>query len=126
MEHAARIPWRRKIRGRDKKRILKRSLRKVLPGSILDRPKMGFGVPILEWLRGDIRDYAQGLVLDSEGTRRFFQRPYLEKLWREHQGGLRNWATELWVVMMFNLWHRRFVETGLDETRPASDSSSRG
>jgi len=110
MEYAAKIPWRRKIRGGGKKRIFKRALARHLPREILYRKKMGFGVPILEWLRADIRDYARGLVLESEGTQTFFDRPYLEKLWKEHQSGLRNWSTELWVVMMFNLWHRRFVE----------------
>ncbi|MHC4549808.1 MAG: asparagine synthase (glutamine-hydrolyzing) [Planctomycetota bacterium] len=111
MEHAARIPAHRKIRGGDKKRILKRAFRQYLPDEILYRAKMGFGVPILEWLRTDIRDYARELVLEGAGTREFFRRPYLEKIWQQHQGGIRNWAAELWCVMMFNLWHRRFVES---------------
>jgi asparagine synthase (glutamine-hydrolysing) len=110
MEQVARYPWNRKIRGTDKKRIFKRALRKHLPDEILYRPKMGFGVPILEWMRKELRDYAAEIVLESEGTRLFFRRPYLERLWQQHQSGARNWATELWVVMMFNLWHRRFVE----------------
>jgi asparagine synthase (glutamine-hydrolysing) len=109
MEYVAKIPWRRKIRGGDKKRIFKKALRGRLPDSILYRPKMGFGVPVPGWLKREVRDYARALVLDGEGTRQFFERPYLEKLWNEHQSGLRNRATELWIVMMFNLWHRRFA-----------------
>ena len=52
--------------------------------------------------------------------------PILENLWREHQGGLRNWAAALSVVMMFKFCDNRFVCTALSETRPASDSSSHG
>ena len=110
MERAARIPWSLKIKGRDKKHIFKKALRRHLPDDILYRPKMGFGVPILEWLRGEVKEYARDLVLDGEGTRRFFRRDTMETLWRQHQSGLRNRASELWVVMMFNLWHRKFVE----------------
>jgi asparagine synthase (glutamine-hydrolysing) len=89
-------------------------LRRHLPDEILYRPKMGFGVPILEWLRSDLKEYARDLVLGSEGTRRFFQKAELERIWNLHQSGIRNFATELWIVMMFNLWHRRFVETPAD------------
>lgn len=111
MEYAATISWREKIRGGDKKRILKRSLAPLLPDEILYRPKMGFGLPILEWLRTDLKDYARDLILESEATDRYFQRRHLEKIWEQHQSGMRNRATELWVVMMFNLWHRRFMES---------------
>jgi asparagine synthase (glutamine-hydrolysing) len=50
-------------------------------------------------------------VLNGEATKRYLSRPYVERLWREHGSGMRNRATELWVVMMLNLWHRRFVES---------------
>jgi asparagine synthase (glutamine-hydrolysing) len=111
MEAVAPIPASRKLKGTDKKHIFKKALRKYLPNDILYRPKMGFGVPILEWLRGDLKDYGRELVVESEGTRRYFHRDYVEKVWRQHQSGVRNYATELWILMMFNLWHRRFVET---------------
>ncbi|MEE8105783.1 MAG: asparagine synthase (glutamine-hydrolyzing) [Planctomycetota bacterium] len=110
MESVATIPSGLKLKGQEKKHILKRALRKKLPDEILYRPKMGFGVPILEWLRNDVKDYAADLVLESEGTRTYFEKPYLEKVWNQHQSGVRDWSAELWGVMMFNLWHRRFVE----------------
>ena len=111
MERVARIPWHSKLAGRDGKHILKRALKQYLPDEILYRRKMGFGVPISEWLRGGVREYAEDLVLRGGGSRAFFATDYLEKIWQEHQRGVRNWATELWIVMIFNLWHRRFVET---------------
>ena len=110
MEYAAGIPSELKLSGSAGKRIFKQALKKHLPDDILYRPKMGFGVPVPEWLRGDLKDYARELVLEGDATRRYLSRPSVERLWREHGSGLRNRATELWVIMMLNLWHRRFVE----------------
>jgi len=120
MEYAARIPARLKIRGREKKAVFKRALRRVLPGDVLDRPKMGFGVPIREWLRGEVREYARGLVLEGGATREFLRRESVEGLWREHQSGLRDRATELWALLMLNLWHRTFAGAPARSERAAS------
>ena len=110
MEYVARIPSTLKLTGTNGKRIFKTALARYLPDDILSRPKMGFGVPIAEWLRRDLKTYARDLVLEGEATRRYLRRSHVEALWKEHGSGLRNRATELWVVMMLNLWHRRFVE----------------
>jgi asparagine synthase (glutamine-hydrolysing) len=109
MEKAARIPSALKIVGREKKWIFKKALEKLLPPEVLYRPKMGFGMPVEEWLRGDLRDFAAELLLEGEGTRAFFRREYVEKLWQKHQSGISNFQSELWILMMFNLWHRRFA-----------------
>jgi asparagine synthase (glutamine-hydrolysing) len=109
MEKAARIPSTMKIVGREKKWIFKKALEGLLPPEVLYRPKMGFAMPVGEWLSGELRDYAAELLLESEGTRAYFRREYVEKLWRQHQSGIRNWTVELWILMMFNLWHRRFA-----------------
>jgi asparagine synthase (glutamine-hydrolysing) len=110
MEYAAGIPPELKLKGSDSKHIFKKALRGRLPEDILYRPKMGFGVPVAEWLRKDLRGYARGLVLDGGATRRYLDTANVERLWREHESGLRNRATELWAIMMLNLWHRRFVD----------------
>ncbi|WP_461395826.1 asparagine synthase-related protein, partial [Deferrisoma sp.] len=107
MEYVARIPSGLKLKGLDGKHIFKKALKRYLPDDILYRKKMGFGVPILEWLRGDLREYARGLVLEGEASRRYFRPERLEKLWTDHQRGLRNYATELWIIMMLNLWERK-------------------
>ena len=108
MEHAARIPWQLKLVGRDGKHIFKRALEPILPREILYRRKMGFGVPILEWLRGELSGYAEDLVLRGEASHAFFEPTYLQRMWTQHQRGTRNWATELWTVLMLNLWVRNF------------------
>ena len=110
MEYAAKIPYRYKLKGTDGKHIFKKALKRHLPDRILYRQKMGFGVPILEWLRGEIKDYAQKIVLEGEASRRFLNLPVLEKMWGNHQTKLRNHATELWQVMMLNLWYDRFAK----------------
>jgi asparagine synthase (glutamine-hydrolysing) len=109
MEYVASIPSTLKLKGTDGKRIFKRALKSRLPDSILYRKKMGFGVPIVEWLRTDIKDYARELVLDGPASRSYLRHDTLEKMWNEHQAGLRNSATELWSIMMLNLWHKRFA-----------------
>ena len=109
MEYVARIPSKMKLKGRDGKHIFKKALKRHLPDDILYRRKMGFGVPILEWLRKDLNEYARGLVLDGEATRQYLDRKRLQAMWREHETGLRNHATPLWAVMMLNLWHDRFA-----------------
>jgi len=109
MEYAAKIPSNFKLKGLEGKYIFKRALTKYLPDEILYRRKMGFGVPILEWLRHELKDYAETLILRSEATDVFFNRPFLVRAWNQHQKGLRNWSSLLWIVMMFNLWHKKFL-----------------
>jgi len=109
MEYVARIPSRLKLVGRDGKHIFKKALKRHLPDGILYRKKMGFGVPIGVWFRQDLRDYAKKWILDGEASRLYLSKVHLEKIWKEHQSGIRNRETELWVVMMLNLWHKNFA-----------------
>lgn len=109
MEKAARIPSSRKLVGTDGKHVFKKALKRYLPDDILYRRKMGFGVPILEWLRGDLAGYAEDLVLRGEASRQYLDLRTVKRMWSEHQSGLRNRSTELWILMMLNLWHDRFA-----------------
>jgi asparagine synthase (glutamine-hydrolysing) len=109
MEYVARIPSKLKLGPNGGKHIFKKALKRHFDEGFLNRKKMGFAVPILEWLRGDLREYAKAFVLDGPATAIYLQREYLEKLWNQHQSGLRNWSTELWAVMMLNLWYQRFA-----------------
>jgi asparagine synthase (glutamine-hydrolysing) len=109
MEYAAKIPSNLKLKGLEGKYIFKKALKKYLPDEILYRKKMGFGVPILEWMKGDLKEYTRTLVLEGDASRTYLNLPHLTRIWKEHQRGVRNWSTELWIVMMFNLWHRKFA-----------------
>lgn len=112
MEYAATIPKDRKLKGKDGKHILKKAFGRLLPEDILYRKKMGFRVPIKEWLRTDLKDFAHDLIVNGAGTQTYLQANEVSRLWNQHQGGMRDRATELWTLLMFNLWHKTFVERG--------------
>lgn len=109
MEYAAKIPSKYKLVGIDGKHIFKKALKKYLPDDILYRKKMGFGVPIAEWLRTDLKEYGRKNVLQGSASSNYLQHDFVNKLWIEHQKGIRNRSTELWVIMMLNLWHKNFA-----------------
>jgi len=106
----ARIPSNLKIRGRERKYILKKTLEPILPRQILYRKKRGFVIPLKEWFRGSLREFSRELLLDSGNQNSgFFEPRYLGKIWEDHQSGKRNYATHLWTVLMFELWYQRFM-----------------
>ncbi len=110
MELAARLPSRMKIRGLDRKRVLKAVARGVLPDEVVDRKKQGFGVPIGEWLRHDLREMAVDLLTDGRlRDRGYFDQARVDKLLGEHLAG-RNHATRLWALLQLEQWHRIFVD----------------
>lgn len=87
------------------KKILKRVLYRYVPKELVERPKMGFGVPLDNWLRGPLKEWAESLLdksrLQREGY--FHPEPILKK-WQEHLSGQRNWQYELWDILMFQAW----------------------
>lgn len=97
-----------KLKCLEGKHIFKKPLKKYLPDDILYRKEMGFGVPILEWMKKDLKKYTQEFVLGGDASKTYLNIPYLQKIWNERQRGVRNWSTELWILMMLNLWHERF------------------
>ena len=105
IEYAWRIPQPMKIRNGVGKCILREVLYRHVPKDLIERPKMGFGVPIGEWLRGPLKDWAETLLNENRLRREgFFNPDPIRTKWKEHLSGRRNWQYLLWNVLMFQTW----------------------
>ena len=104
------LPLAFKVRGGNGKWLLRRVLDRYVPRRLIDRPKMGFGVPIDAWLRGPLREWAEGLLaparLSSHGIVRVEP---VRRAWQEHLEGSRNWQYPLWTVLMLEAWRERWA-----------------
>jgi len=105
------IPREHKINNGVSKVILRKILGKHLPSTDFQRNKAGFSVPITDWLRGPLRDWA-GALLDKDvnGDQGIFNREIINKKWNEHQSGKHNWHEQLWSVLMFNAWYEHWIK----------------
>lgn len=105
VEWAWRLPQTMKLRDGQTKWILKQVLYKHVPRDLMERPKMGFGIPVGVWLRGPLRDWAEALLdhsrLETEG---YLQPAPIRQKWLEHLSGKRNWQYQLWNILMFQSW----------------------
>jgi asparagine synthase (glutamine-hydrolysing) len=111
LEFAASLPAGYKLRGLTTKYLLKRALKGILPEKNLMRRKMGFGVPVGHWFRGELRGFlTEALLSDSALARGYFKPGVIRHLAQEHVEGRRDYAPQLWTLLMLELWHREFVD----------------
>jgi asparagine synthase (glutamine-hydrolysing) len=105
-EFAWQLPFQYKIRNGNSKWLLRQLLYRYVPENLIDRPKMGFGVPIDSWLRGPLKDWAADLLDESKIREQgFFKAEVISKRWNDHITGRRNWHFQLWTVLMFQQWY---------------------
>lgn len=108
VEFAWRLPLDLKLRRGRGKWLLREVLHRYVPRELIERPKMGFGLPLDGWLRGPLREWAASLLDPSRLAREGFLNPEpVTRKWREHMAGTRNWQHHLWTVLMFEAWLER-------------------
>ena len=108
VEFASRIPLHLKLKDNNAKWILKQVLFNYVPKKLIERPKMGFGVPIDSWLRGPLKDWAENLLsADKLNKQGLLNTEIIRKKWNEHLSGKRNWQYHLWGVLMFQSWYEK-------------------
>ena len=100
-----RFPLKMKVQGTLGKKILRKVLYKYVPKNLIERPKVGFGLPIGDWLRGPLKDWASDLLspkrIQQEG---YLNQDYINQAWNQHLTGKRDNTYKLWSVLMFQAW----------------------
>ena len=115
VEFAWRLPQRMKIRNGRSKWALRQILDRHVPRAIMERPKMGFGIPLGEWLRGPLRDWAEHLLSEQRLREAgLLDTALVRRRWQEHLGGRHNWQYLIWDVLMLEAWRERW-----DTAKPA-------
>jgi asparagine synthase (glutamine-hydrolysing) len=119
VEFAWRLPLHLKVRTGKTKWALRQVLYQHVPAELVERPKMGFGVPVDLWLRGPLREWAEDLLTPNALARHglFSVEPIRQK-WKEHVSGSRDWHYLLWPVLMFQAWM-------VEETSASNGAESR-
>ncbi len=105
------LPDHFRVRGTRTKWILREAMKRLLPASILERPKVGFRVPVNEWFRGPMREYLYDHLTGSGSlTRDYYHRDELDRILTEHVDGRQNHEKLLWALLTLEIWHREYRE----------------
>ena len=112
LELSAMIPFSLKVKGwLSRKYILKKSLANILPKEIVGQKKKGFEIPVAKWLREDLREYAQGILLSEKALARgIFKREVLEKMLVDHAESRRDYSRQIWTLLCLELWFLAYFE----------------
>jgi asparagine synthase (glutamine-hydrolysing) len=117
VEWATRLPSDMKFRQGQGKYLLKKLAARVgVPREVLDRPKQGFALPLVHWMRGELKKELLAILVEPRTLQRgYFDAQAVRDLLDEHWRGRRDRSSEIWMLLMFELWHRNFLEAGAVE-----------
>lgn len=111
MEFVAKLPANYKMKRLIKKYILKKAIKDLIPPGNIHRRKMGFGVPVGEWFRGDLREFLIETVLSEKSLGRGYFKPVVVKnIVEQHISRRKDYTLQLWALLMLELWHLRFID----------------
>lgn len=114
---AARLPASLRLRGVRMKYLLRKAMAPLLPPVVLAKSKQGFSAPVGQWIRRDLKDYADDLLSAETIARRGLWEPaYVARLLAEHRSGRREWGHHLFSLMVFELWHRAFMDRAVPDS----------
>ncbi len=109
-DFAASLPPEYKLKGKTTKHILKKSVKNMLPKSIIKRPKKGFGIPIATWLKGSLNPLLREILSEERLKKQdLFDPIYVSKLIKDHETGASNNYKQLWTLLVFELWFENFI-----------------
>jgi asparagine synthase (glutamine-hydrolysing) len=127
VDFAARLPIERKLQGGRSKRILTEAFGDLLPLAIQRRSKMGFGVPLGDWFRGELKSFVQEVLLDPQSLGRGYFRPAaVEKLIDEHLRAEWDHSARLWALLCLELWERMFLDAATGPSNPPLGRTGEG
>ena len=110
MEFTAKIPASMKLKGKEGKYIFKKALEPLLSHNTLYRKKRGFELPIDNWLRGELKERIEVSILAEDSfIQSIIKREYIEKIWNQHQAGVRNYGNNLWLIFFLESWHKKYI-----------------
>ena len=111
IEFAASLPEQMKMSGFETKSLLKKVAARLVPREVVYRKKMGFGVPIGKWFRGEMKDFVHGVLLSEKSLKRGIVRPeMIEKYVEDHTSAKRDHSFQIWTMLMLELWFQRFID----------------
>jgi asparagine synthase (glutamine-hydrolysing) len=124
VEFAAMLPDDWKLGGKGGKTLLRQAMRGVLPNAIIDRPKKGFPLPIASWLRGPLRQFTrENLLARHAACGRYLNSSAVTRIINEHEHGRVDRSQEVWALLVFEFWHRHFIDAM--PTRPTLSTKRR-
>jgi asparagine synthase (glutamine-hydrolysing) len=111
MENIAALPSKLKLKGLTRKWIFKQAMANLLPKKIIHRPKKGFGIPVDQWLRHQLKEITYDTVLSTRAlSRGYFKPEKLREIIGQHMSGHRNWQFHLWNLLVLELWHQKVID----------------